>query len=85
MLATSRTSSWVVPPPKVAFYREAPEAERSERLQCASAEWAVGTSTSRRGPSTGFGGVRVKVRARARIRARRRELVTWLVWIGVMA
>ena len=31
LLATSRTSSWVVPPPKVVFYRPrgAPEAERS--------------------------------------------------------
>ena len=26
MLVTSRTSSWVVPPPKVVFYKEAPGA-----------------------------------------------------------
>ena len=44
----------MVPPPKEVFYREAPEAERSETLQCASAEWDVGTS--QRVPSTGFGG-----------------------------
>ena len=54
LLVTSRTSAWVVPPPKVVFYREAPEAERSKKLQCACAEWAAGTS--QRVPSTGFGG-----------------------------
>ena len=56
LLVTSRTWSWVGPPPKVAmaFYREAPEDERAERLYCSSAAWADGTF--QRVPLTGFGG-----------------------------
>ena len=44
MLVTSRTSSWVVPPPKVVFYKDAPECLRSERLYCSSTEGSLGTS-----------------------------------------
>ena len=44
MLVTSRTSSWVVPPPKVVFYKDAPECLRSERLYFSSAEGSLGTS-----------------------------------------
>ena len=44
LLVTSRTSSWVVPPPKVVFYKDAPECLRSERLYCSSAEGSLGTS-----------------------------------------
>ena len=47
LLVTSRTSSWVLPPPKVVFFREAPEAERAERLYCSSTAWADGTSQRR--------------------------------------
>ena len=47
LLVISRTSSWVVPPPKVVFYKEAPGVKRSERLYCSSAERAVGTSQRR--------------------------------------
>ena len=44
LLVTSRTSSWVVPPPKAVFFRGAPGVKRSGRLHCSSAERAVGTS-----------------------------------------
>ena len=47
LLVTSRTSSWVVPPPKVIFYKEAPGVNRPERLYCSSTERAVGTSQRR--------------------------------------
>ena len=47
LLVTSRTSSWVVPPPKVVFYKDAPECLRSERLYCSSAR-ARGTGAGRR-------------------------------------
>ena len=44
LLITSRASSWVVPPPKVVFFRDAPGAEHPERLYCSSAGWAIGSS-----------------------------------------
>ena len=44
LLVTSRTSSWVVPPLKVVFFRDAPGAKLSERLYCSSADWVIGTS-----------------------------------------
>ena len=44
LLVTSMTSSWVVPPPKVVFFRDAPGAEHPERLYFSSAEWEIGSS-----------------------------------------
>ena len=65
LLVTSRTPSWVVPPANVVFFRDAPGAERSERLYCSSAAWAIGTSQR---------GVFNRVRRRIRRRIRRDRL-----------
>ena len=54
MLVTSRTSSWVVPPPKVVFYRDVPGAYAAKG--CTARARSVLSDLPSVESSTGFGG-----------------------------